>query len=126
MACCRGLVIAAVLLGVTEATEAGANPVRRVVTMLQSMQTKITAEGARDEELFEKYMCYCKNGAGDLQTSINSADTKIPQVESSIKEGKAQKAQLEADLKNHKDDRAAAEEATAKAKALRARGSYLR
>jgi len=83
------------------------------------MQSKVTEEGARDAKLYEKYMCYCTNGAGDLAKSIGSADTKIPQVESSIEEAKAQKAQLEADLVAHKADRAAAKEATAKATALR-------
>jgi nucleoid-associated protein YgaU len=104
---------------VVETEGFSANPIRRVVTMLQNMQKKVTAEGERDEQLFEKYMCYCKNGAGDLQNSISAADTKIPQVESAIKEAKAQKAQLEADLVQHKADRAAAKQAIADATALR-------
>jgi len=41
-----------------------------------------------------------------LEKSISGADTNIPQVESAIKEGKAQKVQLEADLVAHKEDRA--------------------
>merc|ERR1719261_1080124 len=90
----RCLIIAVALLGaqavdVIEGDGAGKNPIRRVVTMLQNMQKKIAAEGERDAQLFEKYMCYCKNGAGDLEKSISAADTKIPQVESAIKEGKA-------------------------------------
>merc|ERR1719284_2361494 len=83
-----------------------ANPIRRVVTMLQNMQKKVTAEGERDEELFEKYMCYCKNGAGDLQASIDAADNKIPQVESAIKEAEELKEQLDGDVASHQSDRA--------------------
>merc|ERR1719487_2696540 len=120
----RGILAAAALTGasavaVKEGETARANPIRRVVNMLQDMQTKVKAEGERDEELFEKYMCYCKNGAGTLETSIAAAGDKIPQVEAAIKEAEATKTQLDADLKQHKSDRAAAKDAIAKATAIR-------
>merc|ERR1719277_1588330 len=113
------------LLGVTHASataEAGrVNPIRRVVTLLQSMQTKVTAEGKKEKELYEAFMCYCKNGAGDLEEAISAAETKIPQVEKALGESAAALEQLEADLKQHKSDRAAAKEAMATATALRAK-----
>eukprot|EP00420_Gonyaulax_spinifera_P018603 CAMPEP_0197906656 /NCGR_PEP_ID=MMETSP1439-20131203/63168_1 /TAXON_ID=66791 /ORGANISM="Gonyaulax spinifera, Strain CCMP409" /LENGTH=71 /DNA_ID=CAMNT_0043528031 /DNA_START=57 /DNA_END=269 /DNA_ORIENTATION=- len=37
-----------------------ANPIRRVVTMLQDMQRKVGAEGRKEEALYDKFMCYCK------------------------------------------------------------------
>merc|ERR1719155_296582 len=80
-------------------TNQAANPIRKVVTMLQNMQKKITAEGAKKEAMFDKYMCYCKNADTTLAGSISDAETKIPQVESAIKEGAAMKQQLEAELK---------------------------
>jgi chromosome segregation ATPase len=98
-----------------------ANPIRKVVTLLQQMEKKVKAEGERDEALYEKFMCYCKSGAGDLGASIDAAGNKIPQVESAIKEAEATQTQLKADLVQHKADRAAAEEAVAKATALRAK-----
>jgi hypothetical protein len=100
-------------------TQHAANPIRKVVTMLQQMQNKVTAEGKKEKELFDKFMCYCTTGADDLAASINSADTKIPQVEAALKEGEATKLQLEADIKAHQADRAEAKEALAKATALR-------
>jgi len=100
-------------------TQHAANPIRKVVTMLQQMQNKVTAEGKKEKELFDKFMCYCTTGADDLANSINSADTKIPQVEAALKEGEATKLQLEADIKAHQADRAEAKEAIAKATALR-------
>jgi len=95
------------------------NPIRRVVTLLQDMQAKVTTEGKKEEELYDKFRCYCKNGAGELQTSIGAADTKIPQVESAIGKAEALLKQLEMDLTNHKADRADAKEALATAAALR-------
>jgi septal ring factor EnvC (AmiA/AmiB activator) len=85
----------------------------------EDMQKKIIAEGERDEELFEKFMCYCKNGGADLTASITAAENKQPQLEASITEAKAQKEQLEKDLTQHKADREEAKGAIATATALR-------
>jgi len=68
-----------------------ANPIRKVVTMLQNMQKKVEAEGEKEKELFEKYMCYCKTSGGALSKSIGDAGTKMPQLEADISEGEAKK-----------------------------------
>merc|ERR1719169_382095 len=98
---------------------ARANPIRKVVTMLQNMQKKVEAEGEKEAELFEKYMCYCKNAGGDLGKSISDAGTKMPELEADIKEAEAKKKQLEEDLKQHQADRSAAKAAMAEATTLR-------
>merc|ERR1719456_1598220 len=114
------LVHSAVLAaGEGQELRAAANPMRKVITMLQMMQNKVTAEGKKEEELFEKFMCYCENADKSLSKSIEDASTKIPQLESEIKEAIALKAQLEEDIKKHREDRAAAKEALAKATAIR-------
>jgi len=95
------------------------NPIRKVVTMLQNMQTKIAAEGEKKQKMFDQYMCYCNNADGTLGKSISDAETKIPQVASSIKEGAAMKKQLEAELKQAQVDRVEAKDAIAKATAIR-------
>merc|ERR1719486_161003 len=100
-------------------TEVAANPIRKVVTLLQGMQTKISAEGAKKEKMFDKYMCYCSNAEGTLGKSISDAETKIPLVESSIKEDAALKSQLESEIKAAQTGRADAKDAIAKATALR-------
>jgi len=45
------------LLGVAAGAEAGANPIRKVVTLMQNMQKEIEAQGAKEKELFDKFMC---------------------------------------------------------------------
>merc|ERR1719207_177560 len=107
------------LLAVASASQQGANPIRKVVTMLQNMQKKVEAEGEAEKALFEKYMCYCKTSGGDLSKSISDAGTKMPQLEADIKEGEAKKKQLDEDLKQHQVDRSAAKAAMADATALR-------
>jgi len=118
----RAFVIAVmVCLSVASAESVQANPIRKVVTMLQQMQKKVTAEGEKEAELFEKYMCYCKTSGGDLSKSIGDANTKIPQLGADIKEAEAKNAQLKEDLKQHQVDRSAAKTAVADATALRAK-----
>merc|ERR1719375_837141 len=80
---------------------------------------KIEAEGEKETELYEKYMCYCKNSGSTLGKSISDADVKIPQLQSDIEEAEGQMKQLKEDIASHQADRAAAKAAMAKATAIR-------
>jgi chromosome segregation ATPase len=101
------------------AEASAANPIRKVVTMLQEMQVKIGEEGKKEQALFDKFMCYCKTAGGDLEASIKTGKAEILSLEELLKSGKEQMEQLEADLKEHEASRAEAKEAMAKATALR-------
>merc|ERR1719444_343228 len=96
-----------------------ANPIRKVVTMLQVMQKKVEAEGVREQELFDKFMCYCKNSGGDLQKGISDAEARVPQLGSDIEEAVASAVQLKEDLKQAQTDRSAAKAAMAEATGIR-------
>merc|ERR1719159_550504 len=102
-----------------EASLAAANPIRKVVNMLQAMQKKIEAEGAKEQELFEKFMCYCKNGDEALAKSISAAEAKAPALSADIESAEASVKQLKADVKQHQTDRAAAKSAMAEATSIR-------
>lgn len=73
--------------------------------MLQMMQKKVTAEGASEEKLFDRYMCYCKDSEASLRASIESAESHLPDVESAIKESTAETSRLEAEEKQANIDR---------------------
>jgi len=96
-----------------------ANPIRKVVTMLQSMQKKITAEGEKEAALYEKFECYCKGGKGDLEASIASANIAVPQLGKDIEAKEAKLAQTKEDLKSAKVSRDEAKAAIADATAVR-------
>jgi len=98
-----------------------ANPIRKVVTMLQSMQKKVEAEGEKEKNLFDKFMCYCKNSGGDLSKSIADSTAKVPTLGADIEAAAAKKKTLAEDLKQHQVDRSAAKEAMAEASAIRAK-----
>jgi len=99
--------------------EAAANPIRKVVTMLQALQKKVAAEGEKEVELYDKFMCYCKNAGGTLGASVAAAVSKVPQVGSDIEEGEAQLKQDKEDLKKAQSDRADAKKAMAEATSMR-------
>uniref|UniRef100_A0A7S4SIH2 Uncharacterized protein n=1 Tax=Alexandrium monilatum TaxID=311494 RepID=A0A7S4SIH2_9DINO len=99
--------------------QALANPIRKVVTMLQGMQKKVTEEGETERKLYEKFMCYCKSGGSDLQASISAAETKAPAVSSDIEASEGKLTQTKEGLKQAQVDRSAAKDAMKEATALR-------
>jgi len=113
------LVILALLLPVLHATEHRTNPIRKVVTMLQSMQKKVSAEGEKDKELYEKFMCYCKTSGSDLEASIAASEKKIEELGADIPAAESKKAALEEEVKQAQADREAAKKAMAEATAIR-------
>merc|ERR1719316_2269682 len=123
----NGAVLLLLLLGAPQMINAkdkieqdsGANPMRRVITMLQMMAKKVEAEGKAQKEMHDKFMCYCKSSGEELGKSIADAETKIPQLESDIKEAEATKTQLDSDLVRHKQEREDAKGDIAKATAMR-------
>merc|ERR1719323_703266 len=87
--------------------------------MLQSMQKKITEEGVKEKELYEKFMCYCKTSGGDLTASIAAAEKKAPEVSSDIDTAENQKISMQEALKTAQTDRSAAKTAQEEATAIR-------
>jgi chromosome segregation ATPase len=87
--------------------------------MLQMMQKKVEAEGEKEKELFDKFMCYCKNSGGDLAKGIADSEDKVGELPSAIEEAEASLKQLKEDLKKAQTDRASAKAAIAEATAIR-------
>jgi hypothetical protein len=96
-----------------------ANPIRKVVTLLQKMEKDVTEEGEKEKALFDKYMCWCKTSGGDLSASIASSETSISDLGASIKATEAKNAQAKEDLATAQADRSAAKTAMAEATAIR-------
>jgi len=116
---CLALVASGAALRSRETEAALANPIRKVVTMLQSMQTKVQEEGEKEQALYDKYMCYCKTAGGDLQASIAKAGSSISELGNKIKAAEEQKVVLGEELKTAQSDRTAAKAAMAEATAVR-------
>jgi len=115
---CRLLLVLA-LAGSAIASEQktlGANPIRKIVTLMQNMQKEIEAEGAKEKELFEKFMCFCSGNSGDLTKKAADAKAAIEELGAKLKAEEAEKVQIGQELIDHKKDREGAkadiEEAT--------------
>lgn len=101
------------------AVDTTANPVRKVVTLLQKMQKAVEAEGEKEKELFDKFACYCKTSGGTLSESISAAEAKLPELAAEIKSSQEEKAQVESDLAQAKTDLKDAKTTMAEATAKR-------
>jgi len=101
------------------ATGVGANPIRKIVTLMQNMQKEIEAEGAKEKELFDKFMCFCSANSGDTAKAEADAKAKSEEMTAKLKSEEAEKSQLEQELVDHKSDRETAKSDLAEATTLR-------
>jgi len=112
----QSLLVLLALIVPAQCVSEGANPIRKVVTLMQNMQKEIEAEGAKEKELFEKFMCYCSGGTGDLKKAIADGTASIEELSAKLKSEEAEKAGTAQELIGHKKDRESAgadlEEAT--------------
>merc|ERR1719453_2317080 len=96
-----------------------ANPIRNIVTLLQDMVKEIEAEGEKEQDAFDKFMCYCDGSTGDMQKGADEGAQKIEELSSQLEALKAEKTQLEQELAGHQSDRTQAKQDAEKAESLR-------
>jgi len=105
-------------------TRGAANPVRKVVTMLQAMQQKVTEEGEKEKKTYEKFACYCKTYSEDkLKKQTEASKAKIEELTTSISAMEGQISQLIEDLKQAQSENQAAKSAMKEATEMRERQS---
>jgi len=116
------MILIAVLLAsvpLASATSTKVNPIRKVVNLLQAMQEKVTKEAQMADELYDKFMCYCKNSGSDLAKAIEATEGKLAQLGPDIKAAESKKEQTEEDLETSKDDRSKAQKTMTEDTAIR-------
>jgi len=96
-----------------------ANPIRKVVNMLQDMEKKVTKDGEEEEQMYKKYMCYCRTNGEELKASIGAAASKGPLLNNSIEEAVEKKTRLDAEVETAKAERASAKSSMDEATAIR-------
>merc|ERR1719487_810987 len=95
-------------LEVSNQEAANANPIRKIVSLLQNMDKEIAEEGAKEKELFDKFMCFCSGNDASLVKAAADATAKIEELTASLKSQEAEKVQVSQELAGHKGDRVAA------------------
>jgi septal ring factor EnvC (AmiA/AmiB activator) len=92
------------------------NPIRKITGLMENMQKEIADQQAKDQALYDNFMCFCDNGAADLLKTASDADAANKAAAAQLEADTAEKAQLEGDIKTHESDLAGAtkdlEEAT--------------
>merc|ERR1719310_1604762 len=100
-----------------EKTEA--NPMRKIIGMLQDMAKEIEREGEVEKEMYDKALCACEGGEKSLDVVIAESTAAIEEHSAALKSGTALKAQLEQEVKDHAAAEAQAEEDLSSATTLR-------
>jgi len=98
-----------------------ANPIRKVVGILQNMQGELQTEGEKEKGLYEKFMCYCDGNTDGMSKSAEDAGQAITELKSKLEAEKAEKSQLDQELIQHKQDRAGASADLETAESIRAK-----
>jgi len=95
------------------------NPMRRVINILQNTQKELEEDSRKEEDLFNKFECYCKKNNEGMAKDNDDAQLKIQELNGKVESEKAEKAQLDQDLVRHKADRATAIQDLAQATSIR-------
>ena len=97
------------------------NPIRKIVTLLQDMQKEIEADGEKEQKAYDKFMCYCDGNTGSMSDSAEESTKMIATLGSKLDALRAEKSQMDQELKGHQESRAAAKVDLKKAATIRAK-----
>merc|ERR1719326_397606 len=85
------------------------------------MQKEIEADGEKDEKAYDKFMCYCDGNSGSMSDSAAESTKMIATLASKLDALKAEKSQMDQELKGHQESRAAAKQDLQKAATIRSK-----
>merc|ERR1719389_833292 len=94
-------------------------PVTKIVNMLKKMQTTLTEEQAKDDEINEKMSCYCETNDKEKNAAVEAALRAIDELTVTIEEKSALAAKLATEIEQLKAEMEAAAEAIATATKMR-------
>lgn len=80
------------------------SPVGKVVQMLEDIQSKVTAEGKQDQDLYDKFMCYCKSNLETLAQNIEAADKTIEPLQFEIESLATKRSSLQKEVAEYGRD----------------------
>jgi uncharacterized phage infection (PIP) family protein YhgE len=88
-----------------DASSSEANPLLKIVGMMEDMRTELEKEAKDEKDIFEEAMCICKKGEKELGGVISFSTSEIERLESAVESGTAGKAKLASEIKDHKQDK---------------------
>merc|ERR1719171_1190611 len=133
MACSSAMVMIAVamlmaqpVLGVTvesrltfNSEEAKNRPVAKVIKLLTDMLAQMEKEAEEDQEVYDKFVCWCETNDKEKTKAIADAEAPIESLKAKIEELTALSSQLQTELKNLEKETAKNQDALDKATEMR-------
>lgn len=120
----RALLLSGALLCQAAPQEAGqpaGNPIRKVVKLLEEMQSAMDKEQKEDQAMFTKMECWCNKNRKEKTSAVAAAEKRLKQLDGLIEEAVGTIAKSEATKKAEEEKIAETEKSTAEAKELRAK-----
>jgi len=99
--------------------QVGANPIRKIVGLLQGMQKEIETEGEKEQKAYDKFMCYCDGNSGSMSSGAADGKQMAEKLSSKLADLEAQKSQMVQELKAHHESRDAAKQDLVKGQNIR-------
>eukprot|EP00933_Yihiella_yeosuensis_P000626 TRINITY_DN100_c0_g3_i1.p1 TRINITY_DN100_c0_g3~~TRINITY_DN100_c0_g3_i1.p1 ORF type:complete len:696 (-),score=252.94 TRINITY_DN100_c0_g3_i1:84-2171(-) len=103
--------------------EVQANPIRKVVNMLQKMYDKIEGEGEKEKELYDKFMCHCKTELAEFGKGKAAFEAAVPQLEAQVSQTQADIEKYGSEIDKQRAERGDAESSIQASKIKRQQGN---
>jgi len=75
-----------------------ANPITKVVNLLQEMKTQVEKEADDDKDAFDKYECWCTTNRGLKTEAVATAEKRIEELASFLEEAAGNQAKLKTEI----------------------------
>ena len=96
-----------------------ANPIRKVVTLLQATQKELEEDSRKEKDLYENFHCYCTKNTAGANVEVDQARARIEELTAQIEGAEAEKVRTDQELADHKTARAQAKTELGEATAIR-------
>merc|ERR1719482_1543241 len=100
------ILVGAVLITNALSTVDDANPVSRVVKLLEEMKTQVEKEATEDKEIYDEMACWCKTNNKEKTAAVEIAQKTIGDLTAAIEEYVARKATLANEIEALGDENA--------------------
>merc|ERR1719160_1306655 len=84
-----------------------ANPVSRVVKLLEEMKAQVEKEASEDKEIYDEMACWCKTNDREKTEAVEIAQKTIADLTAAIETYVARKATLTNEIESLEDENAA-------------------
>merc|ERR1719487_2236541 len=105
------------------ASRAQAGPIEKVVTLLEELKSKIEADGKMEQEVYDKYACWCEETTARKAHAIEEGRKAVARLGNQVLEFKGKIATRTAEIAKLTKDIAENEKSQAKATEVRQKES---